>query len=124
MVVNLGSLCAARKVSWIPDFAGMTGTDVSWMEGAGTAAKPLQGRPAAQQVLDPEGSKQHRGRSPGWASEKQKGAAVSRSALLLRVIGWSGYSPEPNTRYFSLPTKPNLVTPEPLMICSTLAERS
>lgn len=30
----------------------------------------------------------------------------------------------PNWRYLSLPTKPNLVTPEVLMFCNTLADRS
>lgn len=32
--------------------------------------------------------------------------------------------PELNWRYFSLPTNPNLLTPDTLMMCSTLAVRS
>ncbi len=67
--------------------------------------------------------------SPNKLGEDKKRGGFLRPFLVfdegfdqLRV-GSAG-PPLPKTRYFSLPTKPNLVTPDCLMMLSTWAERS
>ena len=62
---------------------------------------------------------------------RKRGAAIARNApsMIVQCPVNDRAKPQrdaylPNARYFSLPTNPNLVTPEVLMICSTLAEIS
>ena len=76
----------------------------------------------------------------GWASgcrlawswqvldyeRKEKGAENPPliPAAWAAIFGCYLYSVEPKERYFSLPTKPNFVTPDALMMFSTRADRS
>ena len=48
--------------------------------------------------------------------------SVKASSVYLVALG--ALAALPNSEYISLPTKPNLVTPEPLMMFSTLADKS
>ena len=61
------------------------------------------------------------GRQP-WAAMKKGRRGCPQRPFCAGPEGAGDYLP--NWRYLSLPTKPNLVTPEVLMFCNTLADRS
>ena len=59
-----------------------------------------------------------------WSCAHKKRGGSLRPLVRLGFSLAAIYSPLLKLRYFSLPTKPNLVTPLALMMLSTLAERS
>jgi hypothetical protein len=93
-------------------------------------AESLAGRRCGSEADASDGAIRPRNGSPDCLpprATKKKGRIAPRPFKLDLDRPWvkqAGLAALPKLRYFSLPTKPNLVTPEALMMFSTLAERS
>lgn len=95
-------------------FPAMMARGVAWWRWGWRAGPPLR-----------QDYAQRRGGGEGEARQKERGRIAPPPSGFSRLVPLA-QAPAAllNWRYFSLPTKPNFETPEPLMMLSTFTERS